>query len=82
MAIRHVQTQHRFWTAYTFRSEGNFAADTRGDVDHLLNAMDGGSKTRKDDALGSGTRQFFDARNHRTLGRRNAGALDVCRIGK
>ncbi len=57
--------------------ESDFAADASSDVDHLLNAMDGGSETGKDDAARRGTAEFFDARDDGALGRSEAGALDV-----
>jgi hypothetical protein len=62
---------------HTAAYEGDFAADARGDIDHLLDPMDGRRKTRKDDAAWGGTAKFFDARDDVAFGAGEAGALDV-----
>src|ERR1700676_27183 len=57
--------------------EGDFAADAAGDVDNLLDAVDRGRETRKDDAARCGAAKLFDTRNDGALGGSEAGALDV-----
>ena len=57
--------------------EGDFAANARGDVDNLLDAMDRRSETRKDDAAGRGAAEFLYAGDDIALGAGEAGALDV-----
>src|SRR5580692_3598091 len=58
-------------------NEGDFAADASGDVDDLLDAVNRGSKTGKNDTARSGAAELFDARDNGALGRSEAGALDV-----
>src|SRR5438270_8182546 len=62
--------------------ESDFAADAGGDVNHLLDAMDGRSEARKDDAAGSGATELFDARDDIALGAGETGAFHVGGIGK
>src|ERR1700752_4429312 len=62
--------------------EGDFAADARGDVDHLLYAVDRRSEAGKDDAARGGAAKLFDARDDGALGAGKAGALDVGGVGE
>ena len=62
--------------------ERDFAADARGDVDHLLNAVNGRGKARQYHAPRRGAAKFFDARNDSALGGREARALDVGRVAE
>src|SRR5229473_164970 len=55
--------------------EGDFAANARGDVDHLLDAMDRGGEARKDDAARGGATKLFDTRDYIALGAGEAGAF-------
>ena len=62
--------------------EGDFAANARGNVDDLLDAMDRRSETRKDHAAGSGAAKLFDARDDIALGTSEAGSFDVGGVGE
>src|ERR1700676_1486310 len=62
--------------------ESDFAADTAGDIDNLLDAMNGRSKARKDDAAGGAAAEIFDAGNDGAFRGSEAGALDVGRIAE
>src|SRR5580693_8125734 len=44
--------------------ESYLAADARGDVDDLLNAVDGGCEARQHYATGGGAAEIFEARNY------------------
>src|SRR5690242_12940765 len=57
--------------------ERDLAADFETDVDHLLNAMNGRSEARQDDAARRRARKFFDARNNGAFRRRITWALHV-----
>src|SRR5580698_11525243 len=58
-------------------NEGDFASNASSDVDDLLDAVNRGSETGKNDAARSGAAELFDARDDGALGRSEAGALDV-----
>src|SRR5208282_5371828 len=62
---------------HTAADESDFAADPSSDVDDLLDAVDGGGETGKDNAPGRRAAEFFDARDDGALGGSEAGALDV-----
>ena len=57
--------------------EGDFAADARGDVDDLLDAVDGGGEAGQDDTARGRAAEIFEARDYGAFGRGEAGALDV-----
>ena len=62
--------------------EGNFAADASGDVDHLLDAVNGRGEAGKDDPARRGAAKLFDAGDDGAFGGSEAGALDVCGIAE
>src|ERR1700722_11365502 len=62
--------------------EGYFAAYAGGDVDDLLDAVDGGSETRQDNTPRGGAAKILKARDYGAFGRSEAGALHVCRVAE
>src|SRR5690242_11795697 len=60
--------------------ERHFAVDAHGDINYLLDAVNGGSEARQNYATRRRTAQFFDARHNGALRRREARPLDVGRI--
>src|SRR6266852_2531835 len=57
--------------------EGNFAIYARGNVNHLLNSVNGGSEARENYAPRRRAAQLFNARNDRAFRRREARTLHV-----
>src|SRR5579862_5355792 len=63
-------------------NEGHFTAHPEGDVNHLLNAVNGRRKAGKNNAARRRAREILDARNHGAFGWRVAGAFDVGGVGE
>src|SRR4029077_17511465 len=57
--------------------EADFAADAAGDVDDLLDAVDGAGEAGDDDFLRGGAEKLFEGGPDGALGESGAGALDV-----
>src|SRR5207245_11326392 len=62
--------------------EGDFAVDARGNVDDLLNAMNGGSEAGKNHAPRRRAAQFLNSRNDGALGWRESRPLHVGRVAE